>query len=307
MPQETTMCALPSTSIPTRCCNLPSVKRAPLTSALLILAALAALRFAMVPVVLPLPAAFWVSVGASLVFLVGGLWAVYAGSRYNWTLIAALAGVVIGLVIQFGLPALSRAPWMDLLSASVGPAGLITWSASLGALVGRLIRDYNMLLPISVFLMGFDFFLVLTPAGITQAVLGAAPEMVAQMAYTTPAVRTEVTEAPLQPFALIGPADFLFFSMFLVTLNRFGGRAKATFFWVLPVLAAYLLVVLLFGHLSFGPFSLAALPALVPMAIVVLAVNWNTFKLSKDEKLSLMVVIVLVMALIAGSFWLRVV
>jgi hypothetical protein len=281
------------------------VKLAPLTSALLILAALAALRLAMAPVVLPLPAAFWVSVGASLVFLVGGLWAVFAGSKHSWTWKAALAGVLFGLILQFGLPALIQAPWMGLVSASLGPAGLIIWSASLGALVGGLIRDYNMLLPISVFLMGFDFFLVLTPAGITQAVLGAAPEMVAQVAYTTPAVRTEVTEAPLQPFALIGPADFLFFSMFLVALNRFGGRAKATFLWVLPALAAYLLIVLLFGHLSLGPFSLAALPALVPMAIVVLAVNWNTFRLSKDEKTSLMVVTILVMALIAGSFWLR--
>lgn len=259
----------------------------------------------MAPVILPLPAAFWVSVGASLVFLVGGLWAVYTGSKHSWTWKAALVGVLFGLILQFGLPALIQAPWMGLVSASLGPAGLIIWSASLGALVGGLIRDYNMLLPISVFLMGFDFFLVLTPAGITQAVLGAAPEMVAQVAYTTPAVRTEVTEAPLQPFALIGPADFLFFSMFLVALNRFGGRAKATFLWVLLALAGYLLVVLLFGHLSLGPFSLAALPALVPMAVVVLAVNWNTFRLSKDEKISLMVVTILVMALIAGSFWLR--
>lgn len=281
------------------------MKLEPLISALAILVALAVLRLAIAPVVLPLPAAFWASVGASLVFLFGGLWAVYAGSKYTWTWKVALAGVLVGLVLQFGLPAQGHDPSVGLVLASFRPSGLIIWSASLGALLGTLIRDYNMLVPISVFLIGFDFFLVLTPAGITQAVLGAAPEMVGQVAYTTPAVRSEANEVPLQPFALIGPADFLFLSMFLVALNRFGESARATFLWVLPALGAYLLIVLLLGHLSLGPFSLAALPALIPMAIVVLAVNWNTFKLSRDEKISLTVVTFLVLALIAGSFWLR--
>jgi hypothetical protein len=73
---------------------------------------------------------------------------------------------------------------------------------------------------------------------------------------------------------IVGPADLVFLGVFFLAMFRFDMKPERTFRVMVPVLIAYMVIVLVTG---------IALPALVPMGLVVLLVNWNEFKLNKDE------------------------
>jgi hypothetical protein len=81
----------------------------------------------------------------------------------------------------------------------------------------------------------------------------------------------------------MGPADPLFIAMFLYAVRKFDMRFRQTLLWLIPALAIYLGIVLVFGDRSLWGISLGALPALVPIGIVVVAVNAREFKMSKQE------------------------
>ena len=98
--------------------------------------------------------------------------------------------------------------------------------------------------------------------------------------------------------AYVGPADFLFVGMFFAAVHRFKMRTHETFRAVGGALIAYLLIVLLLGHISIGAVSLGMLPALVPIGVAVLWTNWREFTLTKDELQSTIGVAVVMLALL---------
>lgn len=187
-------------------------------------------------------------------------------------LIHAAAAFLLRAMPPFGLP--------SVIVEALGQVGLSGWTLGLGVLVAMLIKDKNMILPIAVFLAGFDMFLVFSPMGPTAKIIEAQPEVFQSIAMSVPAPRPMGPEAPtgaaVQPMAFVGPADLFFVTTFFVCLYRFKMRVAATARWLVPVMAAYLLVVLL-------PTGLSMLPALVPIGATVLLVNRGEFKLSRDE------------------------
>ena len=65
------------------------------------------------------------------------------------------------------------------------------------------------------------------------------------------------------------------------------------------MLVLYLLVVVFAGDARIGPLSLGMLPAMVPIGLTVLLVNWREFKLQGQEIAG----VVLVTVLAAGLAW----
>jgi hypothetical protein len=177
---------------------------------------------------------------------------------------------------------LPREGFAPVLVEALGQVGLAGWTLGLGVLVATMIKDKNMILPIALFLAGFDMFLVFTPTGPTARFLESQPEVFQSVAMSVPAPQpsgTESTpEARVEPMAFVGPADLFFVATFFVCLHRFKMRVLETARWLVPVMATYLAVVLL-------PFGLGMLPALVPIGATVLLVNRREFQLSRDEKL----------------------
>ena len=95
-----------------------------------------------------------------------------------------------------------------------------------------MIKDKNLLLPVSAFLAGFDIFLVLTPIGVTQQIMKKAPEVLPAVGLNIPKPAATPTMGPVEPFAFVGPADFLFMGMFFVAIHRFDLKARDTALWM---------------------------------------------------------------------------
>ncbi|MBX3096194.1 MAG: hypothetical protein KF812_04975 [Fimbriimonadaceae bacterium] len=220
---------------------------------------------------------------SAVLFVAGPVIALAQGARPEWhvrhaaftftggALIHASAAYFLMNVYKEGLP--------SVLIDALGNAGLLTWCLGLGAMVGLLIKDKNMLLPVAFFLAGFDVFLVFNPTAIVTRVVTENPEMFERLAASVPAAQPANTQQgiTLAPMAFVGPADFFFSAVFLVCLYRFGMRARETMKWLTVALTLYLVVVL-------SPLGLNMLPALVPIGLTVLLVNRKEFVLTKEEK-----------------------
>jgi len=170
-----------------------------------------------------------------------------------------------------------KGPMAGLLHG-VGQGALLAAAGSAGMLVARAVKEPNMLVPIAPVLALVDIATVLSPVGIAKQVMEKAPEVFEKVAVTVPTVGSTT------PLAFMGPADVLFVAMFFAVLHRAEFRAKATLLWLIPTLFGYMLFVLLLGGLSVGGFRLSGLPALVPIAAVILIVNRSCFTLSASEK-----------------------
>lgn len=276
-----------------------------------ILALLALLEIALGFVALPLKVAEWSSLGLTLVTVGVPIYALFIASKAQWNWKMAAALLAGGLVIHLGLDTIagrihSGSDFVMIgagLMGTVSQIGLLTWCLALGALIATLLKDRNMILPVAIFLAAFDVFLVLTPVGVTHILIQSHPEIVQKVAYKVPMMHTARHLGPIVPFARIGPADFLFLGMFFVDLNKYGMRAARTFLWVTPTLIGYLFIVALYGYVHVGPISLGALPALLPIGLVVVLVNRKEWKLSPSEKKSTLVVILLALSILGFGFW----
>lgn len=262
------------------------------------LIALAFLRvvigFVSLPISLLGPANFMI--GA--LFLGTPLIAIVIASRFSWRPGHALVAVLIGFALQFGCFAVNSqvfrfhgpvAPWL----VAFGQVGLPIWCAGLGALIATLIKERNLLVPIAVFLILYDAFLVLSPQGITGKVVREAPQMLSNFAVQIPQVKAGPAKGSVDPGTLAGPADFVFLAMFMIAIYRFGMRGKQTAQLVIPVLLAYMFIV---QTLSIP------LPALVPIGACVMIANWGELKLTRDEKLSTVFIALIGLALLTWSF-----
>ncbi|CUU37939.1 MAG: hypothetical protein K6U12_06840 [Armatimonadetes bacterium] len=173
---------------------------------------------------------------------------------------------------------------------------LMLGAVGLGAIVSWVIREKNLLVPAVPLAAAIDVLTVLAPEGAVRQIVEKAPEVVekASVAITAaPSVAGEV--ARVMPIALIGVGDFVFLTLYLTCLYRFGLRVRATAIGLFLVLWLYLMVV------AFG--VVPALPGLVPMALVVLGVNWREFQLSRQEKVASLLTVGMVLGLIGWLFW----
>lgn len=262
-----------------------------------ILGVLAAINLALSFIAVPRSATAVIGLAVGVLFLVAPIIAIYRGSDHPWTPKLALAFIGIGVLLQLLAGVAVASGWiMGAPAAAVsalGQMGLMVWCIGLGALLAtRVIREPNLLIPVSVFLIAFDILLVLTPIGTVQHVLKAAPKVFTSVAYKVPAVSDKVTLGPVGAAAHIGPADFLFLGMFFVAMYRFGMNARTTVLALIPTLLLYMGAV----------FFLGPLPALPPIALCFLVANAAHFKLKRDEWIATLVLAAVLAGLTAAMF-----
>ena len=182
-----------------------------------------------------------------------------------------------------------------VLLSPIAQTGLMIWCIGLGAIISSILRDKNILIPVAIFLVGFDIFLVLTPAGFTQQFMKQNPNILSNMAMQIPkstSIVHEAANATVATAGLVGPADLVFLGAFFLAMFKFNMRPKETIKIMIPVLVGYMALVL---------FTKWSLPALVPIGLVTLIVNRKEFNLNKDEKASTVVVAIIVVAILVFS------
>jgi hypothetical protein len=242
---------------------------------------------------------------ASLLHLVFA-WA-HEAERVRWLAPAMLIGGLAAWLGWNALPSLlgwSRAnPPSELaLGAYRAMHGylLMTAAVGLGATLAKLIREKNLLAPVIPFAAMVDMLTVLTPGGFVKQVMEKAPE-VAERASVAVMAAPNAPEATarLTPIAIIGVGDFIFLALYAACLIRFGlARARDADRAVRRAVGLLALVLWVLPALGLAP----RLPALVPMAVVTLALNWRAFQLSRQEAIASVVVIALALGLIAWVF-----
>lgn len=240
-----------------------------------------------VPAEMLLPA----TVLVTAVFIAVPVFAIYKAASHPWTSRLAIAFVIAGAILHLvlyvtwkqGLVGTSN---LALAVVSLSQTGFFLWCMGLGVLVATLLKDKNLIIPVSLFLAAYDVFLVLTPMGITKKIMQAAPEVLPAIGYKIPSIGN------LAPYAIIGPADFLFMGMFFVSIYRFKMRAKETMLWLIPAILVYLLLSMF----------VKALPLLVPIGLTVLFVNWREFSMNKEERNSTIGLFVVLAVVLGGLF-----
>ncbi|MCB0825316.1 MAG: hypothetical protein KDC26_03940 [Armatimonadetes bacterium] len=211
--------------------------------------------------------------------------ALFQGAKGLWTALKGFIFIGIGVLLHGGGIIL-----MNGLKLQGAPGvfvevfiqmGVLIWCMGLGALVAILIKEKNLILPVAIFLAGFDAFLILTPTTPMAQIAQKNPEIVGNIGMTVPQVKVQTPDeepkAGIVDLAYAGPADLFFAATFFVCLYRYKMKAKKTALILGPILFLYLILVMSVG---------IPLPALVPIGLTVLLVNAGEFKLKKDEKLA---------------------
>jgi len=198
----------------------------------------------------------------------------------------ALAGLGVWFAAVAGMAAFG--PWIAPLSGPLQDVGKVLAAGGIGAALGMLIREPNILAPAGVFAAFADFVVVNfgTVHRALQTAKGQA--MVAAVSASVPAIHPRLI--PLS----IGPADFLFLGLFLMCAVRFEMGLRKNGVLLAVVLAASLLAI--------QADVVKAMPALAPMSIAFVIANWRHFRLSRQEVISTFVVIGLAGALFLGYF-----
>lgn len=191
-------------------------------------------------------------------------------------------------------------PWYGAyLRAVAGIWGLngllLIWLATCsGVWVSRLVKELKILFPIALVLALVDLYVVFGGGLVTQATSGNAPVATAAMQALTvrlPAPHASRGAVPMQ--LAVGFADFLFIGLFFACFARFGVPSRATFYVLCATLVLYMYVVFQFG---------VALPALVPIAVVVIGMNLRAFRYARSELFALLYAGLLVVAILGGLF-----
>jgi hypothetical protein len=157
---------------------------------------------------------------------------------------------------------------------------LITFAVAFGSLVARLIREIKLLLPVAVVLAIVDLYVVFGGGLVAQANSGKAPAaQVAMQSLTvglTPRPAANVNApAPLA----VGFADYLFVALFFACFARFGMPARRTFVVLCSILCLYMVAVIVLR---------LDLPALIPIAAVVVGCNLSAFRYKRDEAFAML-------------------
>lgn len=152
-------------------------------------------------------------------------------------------------------------------------------AAGIGYMVSLRVTDKNLLLPVVLFAAWIDLWTC--TQGPVSSMMKRAPELVNAVAAPIP----QAGAGAFIPKFLIGPGDFLFAGLVFAVVSRFKMNGPRTFWFVLGMMGLGMLAIAL-GFLDF-------LPALIVLAVGVVAANWRHFKLSRQEIISTAVVAVL--------------
>jgi hypothetical protein len=222
------------------------------------------------------------------------------GFQRPWQFAASLlitAACIIPLQIMsyLGKPV---APWSWLVVVRGLPHLLLVWLASsLGGLLSFLLRGANMIPPVAAVLALVDIWTVfLGPVGkMMRSDNPTAQKITSALTVPLPAP-TKTGASPISPTLVIGFADFLFIAFFVAAISRFvpGERPYRRMLAVLiGLLSAYMLVVYFSGW---------NLPALLPLAVVMLALHWRHFQYSRSEMFAMLYAGLFIL-LIGAGFW----
>ncbi len=259
--------------------------------------------------VLRLPEA-WAEAGsvvASVGFVALPIVALYFGGMLDMRavpLVGFLGMGLVGVVFSRFLLGKDFFPfWLSGAGVGLSQAFTLLWCWALGSLVARLLRDKNIVLPVAVVLITVDVISVWAPVGPVKQFLSyeAGQRAFEAVAYQVPRLGQAI-ESPLTPIAYVGPADFVFIAMFFGVIHRFGMRKRETLAGLVPTLALYLVVVIGFGDWTVWGIPLSAMPALLPVGVVVVWVNRKEFHLSRLEKWLTAGVVVLCVVLMVVAF-----
>lgn len=197
------------------------------------------------------------------------------GSAAVWGALLMLGGAVKGPPGMF--LDLVLGPWSNL--------SLIAAMVLLGTFISLAIKDAPLMLP--VLLVGglVDYWGVYF--GTTHHFVKNAPEIVERVSAKVPTV--SFGGVPI--VTTIGPGDFLFLGIFFASMARFRFDIPRTFWAFFALLLVSLMIV------SWLPIPI---PALVPMAIAMIGVNWRKLRLSRAEAFASFYAIGFLALLLAG-------
>jgi len=162
-------------------------------------------------------------------------------------------------------------------------------AASIGCLVSLRIKDRNLLLPVVMFAAWIDFWTV-TKGPVAQ-MLKHAPEIAQTVSAPIPKAGT----GAFVPQTMVGPGDFLFMALVFAAALRLGMNGRRNYWFVTVAMTLGMLVVM--------SGALEQLPALVVLALAVVAANIREFKLSKQEAISIGIVAALLAASLPLVWW----
>jgi hypothetical protein len=200
-----------------------------------------------------------------------------------WALLSAVA-FVGGLFLQAHV--MKGHVYLPVVQLLVGmhQLSLMLLAVFMGVTVSYIIREPNILLPVTLVAALVDFWNVyIGPLG---HIVATKPGIVNAVTVQMPA------PVPGMPIPMIGMGDFVFLALYMSVVYRFGLNVRGTFWWGYALLTLTMLAVL-------GP--VGAVPALVPMAIAVIAANIRRIHLRRDELLATIFVGVIALALIGAS------
>ena len=169
---------------------------------------------------------------------------------------------------------------------------MISLAVGVGVVLSRMVREIKILLPIAVVLALVDLYVVFGGGLVAQAESGRAPAAQTAMKMLTVSLlpRAPASLNAPQPLA-VGFADFLFIALFFACFVRFHVPARRTFVLLCSILCLYMVVVIV-GSID--------LPALLPIAIVIVGSHLDAFRYKREEAFAMLYAGLLVAAILAG-------
>ncbi|MGD9495338.1 MAG: hypothetical protein AB7Y46_03405 [Armatimonadota bacterium] len=215
--------------------------------------------------------------------------------RLRLTASSELVGMLLGLGLWWLLAGLGeRRDTVRLLAVPAADVVFLLTCVWAGRLLSRIVRERNIMLPIALVLALADIFTVFV--GPVALFLHRAPEVVAHLSMKLPAVGSAAGPegaAGLTHFAALGLGDVIFAALLLTGAARFGLNVRATFGWMLGLVAAGL-------ALFVAVPAIPPMPVLPLMALGFLIANRGGFALSAEERRIMAVAFGFVIVLLAA-------
>lgn len=163
---------------------------------------------------------------------------------------------------------------------------IIIGSSAMGLLVSLILRHPNIILPVAVFSAMVDIWTVFL--GPTGKAVANAPHVVQAVSVALPDPGQGYA-----PISFIGPADVIFFAMFMAAIYRLKMEPVRTFWIAFPLLTLGMASVIQFS-------GTPGLPALILIGAAVIIGNWKHFKLTRQEYIYVGIVMLVLIALTAA-------
>ncbi len=176
---------------------------------------------------------------------------------------------------------------------------IMCFASSIGVLLSGIIREKNLIPPVSLVAALVDWYTVMGGGPVHQ-IMTKAPNLAKPFLIKLPPIAHGSHGAA--PALFIGFADFMFIAFFYACVYRFSMNEKKTFIGLCITLIVYMLVVSQADRL--GSWA-QALPALVPVAIVLLVANWRHFHYQRSELLAILYAGLIVIAVATGIWYLQ--